>query len=74
MSICTPLAWHAPVTIAAAAQGKHVFCEKPLARSLAEATAMEESLTQAGVQFGLGFQRNLAAGVALLRQLREKGG
>lgn len=73
VSICTPLAWHAPVAIAAAAQGKHVFCEKPLARSLAEARAMEEALTRSAVQFGLGFQRNLAAGVAMLRQWAQEG-
>ncbi len=73
VSICTPLAWHAPMTIAAAAQGKHILCEKPLARSLAEAQAMEAAVAAAGVQFGLGFQRHLAPGVELLRQWAQAG-
>ena len=73
VSICLPLAFHAPVTIHAAQQGKHVFCEKPLARSFGEADAMEEAVTAAGVQFGLGLQRNLAEGVGLLRQWAADG-
>lgn len=73
VSICLPLAFHAPVTIAAAQQGKHVFCEKPLARSFAEVAEMEAAVSAAGVQFGLGLQRNLAEGVGLLRQWAAEG-
>jgi len=35
--ITTPDHWHAPITTAALAAGKHVFCEKPLTHSIAEA-------------------------------------
>ncbi len=73
VSICTPLALHAPITIAAAEHGKHVFCEKPLARSFAEAAAMEEAVRKAGVQFGIGFQRNLAEWVDLLACRTREG-
>lgn len=73
VSIALPLAFHAPVTIFAAWHGKHVFCEKPLARSLTEAKAMEAAVTRAGVQFGLGMQRNLAGGVGLLREWAAEG-
>ena len=73
VSICAPLALHAPMTIAAVERGKHVFCEKPLARTLAEATAMEAAVAAAGVQLGLGFQRNLAAGVGLLQRWVQEG-
>ncbi len=73
VSICLPLAFHAPVTICAAHHGKHVFCEKPLARSFREAAEMESAVRAAGVQFGLGLQRNLAEGVGLLRQWAAEG-
>lgn len=73
ISVCTPLALHAPITIAAAEHGKHVFCEKPLARSFAEARAMEEAVAKAGVQFGIGFQRNLAEWVGVLTQWAQEG-
>jgi predicted dehydrogenase len=41
VSICLPLAMHAPVTVYAAENGKHIFCEKPLARSFEEVAQME---------------------------------
>lgn len=73
VSVCAPLALHAPITIAAAEHGKHIFCEKPLARSFAEAAAMEEAVREAGVQFGIGFQRNLAEWVDLLARWGREG-
>ena len=43
VSICTPNALHAPMSITALQYGKHVLCEKPMATSLAEAEAMIEA-------------------------------
>lgn len=40
--IGTPDHWHVPVSLAAMNQGKHVYCEKPLAHSVAECQALEE--------------------------------
>ncbi|HEU5102623.1 MAG TPA: Gfo/Idh/MocA family oxidoreductase [Roseiflexaceae bacterium] len=50
IDICTPPALHASATIAAARAGKHVICEKPIARHLADARAMIEACDSAGVR------------------------
>lgn len=63
VSICLPLVFHAPVTIFAAEHGKHVFCEKPLAHSAEAAEQMQAAVEKAGVQFGIGFQRNFSKGI-----------
>jgi myo-inositol 2-dehydrogenase/D-chiro-inositol 1-dehydrogenase len=73
VSICLPLAEHAPAAALAAEQGKHVFTEKPLCRTFAEAEVMESAIQRAGVRFGIGFQRNLAEGVELLRSWAAEG-
>lgn len=39
--IGTPDHWHVPIAIAALESGKHVYCEKPLAHSVAECRALE---------------------------------
>jgi predicted dehydrogenase len=54
VSVCTPNAAHAAVTIAAAAAGKHVLCEKPIALELDEADAMIDACTAAGVVLQIG--------------------
>ncbi|UVI30043.1 Gfo/Idh/MocA family protein [Paenibacillus spongiae] len=69
VSICLPLALHAPVTIYAAEQGKHVFCEKPLARSFEEVKAMEAAVNKAGVHFGIGLQRSFANSLKIVKQM-----
>ena len=53
--ICTPTAMHRKVCIAAAEAGKHIFCEKPLAMTAAEASAMAAAIKASGVisQVGL---------------------
>jgi hypothetical protein len=40
VDICLPPHLHAEIAIAALDAGKHVICEKPIARSLAEADAI----------------------------------
>lgn len=53
--IDTPDEAHAPLAILAAQHGKHIFCEKPLATSLATAQAMVEAAEQAHVRTLVGF-------------------
>jgi UDP-N-acetyl-2-amino-2-deoxyglucuronate dehydrogenase len=53
--ICTPTATHHDTCIAAARAGKHIFCEKPVGMSVAEAKEMADAVRSAGVlcQVGL---------------------
>jgi len=69
--IATPHSLHASQVAAAAAAGKAVFCEKPLALSRAEAQSAVDACSRAGVPLGLGANkrfwpsmRELAAVVA----------
>lgn len=73
VDIAVPLKYHAELTILAAQAKKHVLCEKPIARTLAEVDAMEEAIRQGGVKFAVGFQRNLSPGVQYLREEVERG-
>ena len=53
----TPDHWHALVTIAAARAGKHVYCQKPLTRTIAEGRAVVEVIDRYGVVFQHGTQQ-----------------
>ncbi|HEY6739095.1 MAG TPA: Gfo/Idh/MocA family oxidoreductase [Actinopolymorphaceae bacterium] len=50
VDVCTPTDAHAPVAIAAARAGRHVVCEKPLTRTLAEADDLLATCRENGVQ------------------------
>jgi predicted dehydrogenase len=52
--VASPTDLHAAHTIAAARAGKHVFCEKPLARDAAQAEAMLDACAKAGVALAVG--------------------
>lgn len=50
VDVCTPTDQHLPIALAAAAAGVHVVCEKPLARTSAEAAQMVAACEAAGVR------------------------
>ena len=58
--ICTPPAFHPQITIEAARQGKHVFCEKPMAMTSARCMEMLEATEKAGVIFQVGYMLRFA--------------
>ena len=73
VDICTWNNGHAPVCIAAAKAGKHVLCEKPMARSADEARAMEKAVKDAGVRFMLAVPGRFGNANCYIRELYEKG-
>ena len=58
VSVCTPPFSHATITCDAAAAGKHVLCEKPMAMNAKEAREMVEACSKAGVKLGIGSGRS----------------
>jgi len=65
---------HAQPTIAAAASGKHLFCEKPLAISAAEAYQMWCAAEEAGVIHMCGFNYRFVPAIRLARQIIRTDG
>jgi predicted dehydrogenase len=64
---------HAPQAIAAAAAGKHVLCEKPLAMDLAAARVIVDACRKAGVVLGTNHHLRNAASHQAIRQLVRDG-
>lgn len=64
---------HAAPSIAAAQAGKHVFCEKPLARSAAEAKSMLEAVIKAKVKHMVAFNYRFVPAVRLAYDLIQSG-
>jgi scyllo-inositol 2-dehydrogenase (NAD+) len=71
--IAAPSRFHAPATKDAAAAGKHIFCEKPPALSLAEAEAAQAAVSKAGVLFQIGFMRRYDPAYAKAKRQIEAG-
>ena len=71
--ITTPPTTHAELVEAAAAAGKHVFCEKPLAQNLADAAQAASACEQAGVVLQVGYNRRFDANFRAAREAIEDG-
>jgi len=73
VDICTPNHMHAEIAIAAAKAGKHIICEKPLARTVEEARAMRDAVRAAGVTHMVAFNYRRTPAVALAKKYIEEG-
>ncbi len=71
--IGTPDHWHALAAIAAARAGKHIYCEKPLASSIAEGRAMVDAVNLAGVTCQVGSQQRSGSEFQRLIDLTRGG-
>ncbi len=73
IDIVTPNDSHAEIAIAAAKAGKHIICEKPLARTGAEAKTMLEAVEKAGVTHMVAFNYRRTPAIALAKKYIEEG-
>jgi predicted dehydrogenase len=64
---------HAEPCIVAAQAGKHVFCEKPLARTGEEAKQMLDAVTNAGVKHMVAFNYRFVPAIRLARNMIDSG-
>ncbi|MBM4083969.1 MAG: Gfo/Idh/MocA family oxidoreductase [Planctomycetes bacterium] len=71
--VCTPTFLHHEAVVAAAQAGKHVFCEKPIAMSLAHAREMIKACKTAKVKFMIGFVRRFDADWGKFREIVQSG-
>jgi inositol 2-dehydrogenase len=71
--IATPTSTHREIVIAAAKQGKAIFCEKPLSLSLEESREMLRAIEQTGAFFQMGFMRRFDKGYASAKRKIDTG-
>jgi len=70
----TPNAAHLETTAAAAAAGKHVFLDKPIANTVADARQLTQACRKAKVVLALGYQRRREKQFRWIKQNIEKFG
>ncbi|GIP17201.1 oxidoreductase [Paenibacillus montaniterrae] len=73
IDINAPSNAHKEIAIAAAQAGKHIFCEKPLALTLADSREMLAAAEAAGIKHMVGFNYRFAPAVQLAKKLIEEG-
>ena len=73
VALASPHGIHAEQVIAAAAAGKHVFCEKPFTLTKASAEAAVAACARAGVVMALGHNRRFLPAVAEMKAMMEDG-
>jgi predicted dehydrogenase len=73
VDVCTPPGTHAEIVEAAAAAGKAVVCEKPLAADYDGALRAYEAVRRAGVPNAIGFNYRRLPALSLMRRLIEEG-
>ena len=71
--VATPDHIHAPASIMAMRAGRHVYVEKPLAHTIAEARAMRDVAKETGLVTQMGNQGHASEGIRLTREWIQAG-
>jgi predicted dehydrogenase len=70
---CAPNDAHAEPCLAAAAEGKHLLCEKPLARDAREARRMWQGIRRSRIRHQVSFNYRFVPAVRLAREMIQAG-
>ncbi|MGF7050552.1 putative dehydrogenase [Paenibacillus sp. DS2015] len=73
IDINAPSNAHKDIALAAAKAGKHIFCEKPLALTLADSREMLHAAEQAGIKHMVGYNYRFSPAVQLAKKLIDSG-
>src|SRR5438552_6824200 len=73
VDICTPPGTHAEIAVAAAATGKAVICEKPLAVTYPQAASAVDAAGKARVLNAVGFNYRSLPAVSLMKRMIGEG-
>ena len=73
VAICSATNTHAQIIVEAAAQGKQIFCEKPIDLDLERIEQALAAVEKAGVKFQVGFNRRFDPSFAKVRELVAAG-
>ena len=71
--LCTPHTQHTDQIVAAAAAGKHVFCEKPLSMTRADVLRAVAAIEKAGVALAVGHERRFEPPILEMMQIVKSG-
>ena len=73
VDVCTANDMHMEIVLGALRAGKHVFCEKPLAMNVRQATRMAQAAIDAGVKHMVNFNYRTCPAISLAKQLIDEG-
>ncbi|MGV8980227.1 Gfo/Idh/MocA family protein [Clostridium sp.] len=71
--VCTPNRSHSSITVDVLEAGKHVMCEKPMAKTSEEARRMLEAAKHTGKKLTIGYQNRFRGDSRYLHEICEKG-
>jgi len=73
VAICSSTDTHATIIEAAAAAGKHIFCEKPIDHDIGRVDQALQAVDQAGVKLQVGFNRRFDVTFRKVRETIQRG-
>ncbi|MCE3403581.1 Gfo/Idh/MocA family oxidoreductase, partial [Staphylococcus aureus] len=71
--VCTPNDSHCEITVAGLHAGKHVMCEKPMAKTTAEAQKMIDTAKSTGKKLTIGYQNRFRPDSQFLYKSAQRG-
>ena len=71
--VCTPNRSHCEISVAALEAGKHVMCEKPMAKTAADARKMLEAAKKSGKKLTIGYQSRFTKEAQVIKKAVDRG-